>query len=75
MFCFVCWFIDDNILVIKTYGGCRNQHWTIVGDWIQNRADRNHVLDIFNSYKREHASVGMKEWNGGANQQWEIEYL
>jgi len=70
-----CLDLDNDMLVVRPYGGGHHQKWERVGQFIRSRNNHNRVLDVYGGKKSAGSKVGVFDFHGNENQQWEYEYV
>jgi len=68
-----CMDLDGETLVVRPYEKeAHNQKWERVDVYIKSRNNSKKVLDIYGGKKAAGAKVGVYDFHGEANQQWEF---
>jgi len=68
-----CMDLDGETLVVRPYEkDAHNQKWEKVDMYIKSRNNSKKVLDIYGAKKAAGAKVGVYDFNGQPNQQWDF---
>ena len=68
-------FSGDSLVLNPFQPGNPNQQWFLNGFKLQNRFNPNMVLDIASCDSNPGARVGQWNYNGQANQHWNLEFV
>jgi len=69
----MCLDLDGSVLVVRPYEkGAENQGWERSGEFIRSRRNNKKVLDLYGDSKSSGAKVGVYDFHGKPNQQWDF---